>query len=52
MASRRWNGLPMRIDLIAIGKLKDGPERELYTRYAHRFAALGRGHALGPLKLT
>ncbi len=42
----------MRIDLIAIGKLKDGPERELYARYADRFTALGRGHALGPLKLT
>lgn len=41
----------MRIDLVAVGKLKDGPERELYRRYVDRLDALGRSHALGPLRL-
>jgi 23S rRNA (pseudouridine1915-N3)-methyltransferase len=41
----------MRIDLIVVGKLKDGPERELFARYGERLDALGRAHALGPLKL-
>lgn len=41
----------MRLVIAAIGKLKDGPERELYARYAGRIAAAGRGVALGPLEL-
>jgi 23S rRNA (pseudouridine1915-N3)-methyltransferase len=42
----------MKIAIIAVGRLKDGPERELYERYRTRLDALGRKHALGPLTLT
>lgn len=39
----------MRLALIAVGRLKDGPERELCERYRERAAALGRGLGLsGP----
>ncbi|MCA1951862.1 MAG: 23S rRNA (pseudouridine(1915)-N(3))-methyltransferase RlmH, partial [Hyphomicrobiales bacterium] len=39
----------MRLVLVAVGRLKAGPERELVTRYAERFTALGRGLGLpGP----
>lgn len=39
----------MRLALIAIGRLKDGPERELCERYRERAASLGRGLGLtGP----
>ena len=42
----------MRVILAAVGRLKDGAERELYERYRERFDALGRGVSLGPLKLA
>lgn len=42
----------MRVTLAAVGRLKDGPDRELYERYADRFSASGRALALGPLKLV
>ncbi len=32
----------MRLGVICIGRLKAGPERELYARYAERIAALRR----------
>lgn len=39
----------MRLALIAIGRLKDGPERELCERYRERCIGLGRGLSLsGP----
>ncbi len=41
----------MQLAIIAIGRLKDGPERVLYERYRTRLDALGRTHALGPLNL-
>src|SRR4029079_945418 len=41
----------MRITLAAVGRLKDGPERELFARYADRFDAAGKALALGPWKL-
>lgn len=41
----------MRLLIAAVGRLKDGPERELYARYADRIDAAGRGQALGPLRL-
>ena len=41
----------MRLVIAAIGKLKDGAERELYARYADRVSASGRGLSLGPLEL-
>jgi 23S rRNA (pseudouridine1915-N3)-methyltransferase len=39
----------MRLTVIAVGRLKDGPERELCERYRERTVALGRGIGLaGP----
>jgi 23S rRNA (pseudouridine1915-N3)-methyltransferase len=39
----------MRISIIAVGRLKAGPERELADRYAERFSSLARGLGLsGP----
>jgi 23S rRNA (pseudouridine1915-N3)-methyltransferase len=39
----------VRVDLIAVGRLKSGPERDLCTRYAERFRSLGRNMGLdGP----
>jgi len=42
----------MRLVIAAVGRLKDGPERELYRRYAERIAPIGRNVALGPLDLV
>jgi 23S rRNA (pseudouridine1915-N3)-methyltransferase len=42
----------MRVSIAAVGRLKDGPERELFARYWERLEGLGRKHALGPLSLT
>jgi 23S rRNA (pseudouridine1915-N3)-methyltransferase len=42
----------MRITIAAVGRLKAGPERDLYDRYAARLDALARTTALGPLKLA
>jgi 23S rRNA (pseudouridine1915-N3)-methyltransferase len=39
----------VKLDVLAIGKLKAGPERELVARYAERLRGLGRALALdGP----
>ena len=42
----------MRLLIAAVGKLKDGPERELYARYAERISGAGRAVGLGPLDLA
>lgn len=42
----------MQVHLAAVGRLKDGGERDLYARYAERFDSAGRALALGPLKLV
>lgn len=41
----------MRVTLAAIGKLKDGPERDLFDRYWQRLEATGRRIALTPCTL-
>jgi 23S rRNA (pseudouridine1915-N3)-methyltransferase len=39
----------VKLDVLAIGRLKAGPERDLVTRYAERLKGLGRGIGLdGP----
>jgi 23S rRNA (pseudouridine1915-N3)-methyltransferase len=38
--------MSMLVTIAAVGKLKAGPERELYDRYVERAAAAGRGLAL------
>jgi len=42
----------MRLAIVAVGRLKDGPERALYLKYADRIDEAGRSVALGPLTLT
>lgn len=39
----------MRLLIAAVGKLKQGPERELYAHYLARAEALGRSLSLAPL---
>jgi 23S rRNA (pseudouridine1915-N3)-methyltransferase len=39
----------MRLIVAAIGRLKDGPERELLERYRDRFADLGKRLGLAPV---
>ncbi|MGQ4273716.1 23S rRNA (pseudouridine(1915)-N(3))-methyltransferase RlmH [Terrihabitans sp. B22-R8] len=39
----------MRIVVAVVGRLKDGPERELVGRYVERTGGIGRGVALGPV---
>ena len=41
----------MRLAVIAVGRLKDGPERELIERYGERAKAVGRSLGLSPLQL-
>jgi 23S rRNA (pseudouridine1915-N3)-methyltransferase len=36
----------MRLKILAVGRLKAGPERTLYERYAERVAAAGKGVAV------
>ncbi len=38
--------------MAAVGRLKDGAERDLYHRYAERLDQLGRSLVLGPLQLV
>jgi 23S rRNA (pseudouridine1915-N3)-methyltransferase len=42
----------MRLIIAAVGRLKSGPERELYDRYCERIDALARTTALGPMRLV
>ena len=41
----------MRIQICAVGRLRSGPERDLYTDYLTRFDRTGRALALGPAEL-
>jgi 23S rRNA (pseudouridine1915-N3)-methyltransferase len=41
----------MRIVVVAIGRLKQGPERELAERYRKRTADAGRGAGLNPIDI-
>ena len=41
----------MRMTLLAIGRLKAGPEREFCTRYESRFGQLAKGIGLEKLKM-
>ena len=42
----------MRLLIAAVGKLKQGPERELFAHYLGRAGAAGRKLHLSPLNLT
>jgi 23S rRNA (pseudouridine1915-N3)-methyltransferase len=39
----------MRLIIAAVGRLKDGPERELLERYRERFGAMGKRLGLAPI---
>jgi 23S rRNA (pseudouridine1915-N3)-methyltransferase len=39
----------VKLAVIAVGRLKDGPERDLVERYAERARAIGRALGLTPL---
>ncbi len=41
----------MRIHVCAVGRLRRGPERELFDDYLMRFGRVGRGLGLGPAAL-
>jgi 23S rRNA (pseudouridine1915-N3)-methyltransferase len=41
----------MRLVIAAVGRLKDGPERELLDRYLKRLAQTGRGLGLAPVDM-
>lgn len=42
----------MRVHLCAVGRLRGGPERDLFDDYQTRFDRTGRALALGPLSLS
>ena len=39
----------MRLIIAAVGRLKDGPERELFEKYRDRFEKLGKRLGLRPV---
>lgn len=41
----------MRVTIAAVGRLKAGAEREIFSRYWKRLEAGGRQQSIGPLKL-
>lgn len=42
----------MRVSISAIGRMRPGPERELFDDYQTRFDRTGRAHGLGPLSVN
>ena len=42
----------MRVHICAVGRLRKGPERDLYDDYLTRFDRTGRALALGPAQLV
>jgi 23S rRNA (pseudouridine1915-N3)-methyltransferase len=41
----------VKIDIIAVGRMKSGPERDLCGRYQERFNASAKALSLGPVKV-
>ena len=42
----------MRLHLVTVGRLKDGPEKALCTRYASRVTELARGQGFGGFDMS
>jgi 23S rRNA (pseudouridine1915-N3)-methyltransferase len=42
----------VRLAVIAVGRLKAGPERELVARYRERAEALGRSLGIAPVEVV
>lgn len=41
----------MKLAVAAVGRLKAGPERELFERYAKRLGSAGKPASIGPLEI-
>ncbi|MEO9652171.1 MAG: 23S rRNA (pseudouridine(1915)-N(3))-methyltransferase RlmH [Roseobacter sp.] len=41
----------MRVHIVAVGRMRAGPEKTLFDDYVKRFDRTGRGLGLGPLRL-
>ncbi|MEP0961437.1 MAG: 23S rRNA (pseudouridine(1915)-N(3))-methyltransferase RlmH [Roseobacter sp.] len=41
----------MRVHIVAVGRMRAGPEKALFDDYVKRFDRTGRGLGLGPLRL-
>ena len=42
----------MKIHLCVVGKLRNGPEKDLIDDYLYRFEKIGRSHGLGPVSVN
>lgn len=42
----------MRISIVAVGRLRKGPELALVTDYVQRFERIGRSNGLGPVRIV
>lgn len=42
----------MRVTIVAVGRLKAGPETDLVARYVERASAAGRALGLSPLRIV
>lgn len=41
----------MRLNLCVVGRLRNGPEKDLFSDYIDRFEKIGRGMGLGPVEV-
>jgi 23S rRNA (pseudouridine1915-N3)-methyltransferase len=41
----------LRLQVLCVGRLKDGPERQLVARYAERIGPAGRAIGVGPIDI-
>ena len=42
----------MKIHLCVVGKLRNGPEKDLVDDYLNRFEKIGRSYGLGPVSVV
>jgi len=42
----------MKIHLCVVGKLRNGPEKNLIDDYLNRFEKIGRSYGLGPVSVN
>ena len=42
----------MKVQLCVVGRLRNGPEKDLFADYIERFDKAGRGMGLGPVEVT
>jgi 23S rRNA (pseudouridine1915-N3)-methyltransferase len=42
----------LKVDIIAVGRMKSGPEKELCGRYVERFSQTARILGIGPLRIV